>query len=65
MIAIQARIFIAALGLAASGVCTAAPEEIQVYLDEFAESGKFGLGKATGGTTDRWLGKAIFGMPLD
>ena len=37
------RLYIAALGLLASGVCLAAPEEIQVYLDEFADPGKFGL----------------------
>lgn len=33
----------AALGLCASAACLAAPEEIQVYLDEFAAPGKFGL----------------------
>ena len=26
-----------------TGLCHAAPEEIQVYLDEFAEPGQFGL----------------------
>ncbi len=31
------------LGLCASGRCMAAPEEIQVYLDEFAQPGTFGL----------------------
>jgi hypothetical protein len=31
------------IGLAASSACFAAPEEIQVYLDEFADPGKFGL----------------------
>jgi hypothetical protein len=40
---IQTRLFIAALSLVASGACIAAPEEIQVYLDEFADQGKFGL----------------------
>ena len=34
---------VAALGLCVSAACMAAPEEIQVYLDEFAEPGKFGL----------------------
>ena len=29
--------------LCASSICMAAPEEIQVYLDEFADTGKFGL----------------------
>lgn len=33
----------ATLGLLASSTCFAAPEEIQVYMDEFAEQGKFGL----------------------
>ena len=37
------RLYLAALSLLASGVCLAAPEEIQVYLDEFADPGKFGL----------------------
>jgi hypothetical protein len=37
------RLFIASLCLAASGACMAAPEEIQVYLDEFADTGQFGL----------------------
>ena len=37
------RRLIAALSLAASTACLAAPEEIQVYLDEFADTGKFGL----------------------
>ena len=31
------------LGSGASSACLAAPEEIQVYMDEFAEPGKFGL----------------------
>ena len=39
----SAQAFLMALGLCASGACLAAPEEIQVYLDEFAEPGKFGL----------------------
>ena len=34
---------IAFFALGASGACLAAPEEIQVYLDEFATPGKFGL----------------------
>lgn len=34
---------LAAVSGLASGVCHAAPEEIQVYLDEFAEPGRFGL----------------------
>ena len=34
---------IAFFALGASGACLAAPEEIQVYLDEFAAVGKFGL----------------------
>jgi len=34
---------VAALGFCAVSACLAAPEEIQVYLDEFAEPGKFGL----------------------
>ena len=34
---------IALFALGASGACLAAPEEIQVYLDEFAAVGKFGL----------------------
>lgn len=37
------RLSLAAISLCASGVCMAAPEEIQVYLDEFADPGKFGL----------------------
>ena len=37
------RPLLAALSLFASGACLAAPEEIQVYLDEFADPGKFGL----------------------
>lgn len=37
------RFCLAALSLFASGVCLAAPEEIQVYLDEFTDPGKFGL----------------------
>ena len=38
-----AQVVLMSVGLCASGVCLAAPEEIQVYLDEFAEPGKFGL----------------------
>ena len=34
---------LATLSLLASSACFAAPEEIQVYMDEFAEQGKFGL----------------------
>lgn len=34
---------VATMLLAASQVCLAAPEEIQVYMDEFADPGKFGL----------------------
>lgn len=37
------RPLLAALSLFASGACLAAPEEIHVYLDEFAVPGKFGL----------------------
>ena len=37
------KVLIASLALCAAGGCWAAPEEIQVYLDEFAEPGKFGL----------------------
>jgi hypothetical protein len=37
------RPLFAVLSLVASNACLAAPEEIQVYLDEFAETGKFGL----------------------
>ncbi|CAN5649712.1 hypothetical protein BH11PSE7_BH11PSE7_37980 [soil metagenome] len=33
----------ALLLILAAGTCSAAPEEIQVYLDEFADPGKFGL----------------------
>ncbi len=42
-IASKTRFAAFSLTLAASGVCFAAPEEIQVYLDEFAEPGRFGL----------------------
>ena len=34
---------LAVISLCASSICMAAPEEIQVYLDEFADPGKFGL----------------------
>ena len=37
------RCALAALTFFASSACLAAPEEIQVYLDEFADTGKFGL----------------------
>lgn len=37
------HIVVSALVLTAAHAALAAPEEIQVYLDEFAESGKFGL----------------------
>lgn len=36
-------LLLAVLSLAATSACRAAPEEIQVYMDEFAEAGKFGL----------------------
>ena len=37
------RLGLAVISLCASCVCMAAPEEIQVYLDEFADPGRFGL----------------------
>ncbi len=37
------KVTVGGLALCAANLCTAAPEEIQVYLDEFAEPGKFGL----------------------
>lgn len=37
------RFALGALGLCAAASCFAAPEEIQVYLDEFSAPGKFGL----------------------
>ena len=37
------KVAVGGLALCAANLCTAAPEEIQVYLDEFAEPGKFGL----------------------
>lgn len=37
------RITLFCIGIFTSVTCQAAPEEIQVYLDEFAERGKFGL----------------------
>ncbi|WP_421956468.1 hypothetical protein [Polaromonas sp.] len=37
------RLAMGSLGLCACAACIAAPEEIQVYLDEFAAPGKFGL----------------------
>ena len=39
----QLKIYLLALSLGMSTACFAAPEEIQVYMDEFAEPGKFGL----------------------
>lgn len=41
--ALDLQIAVAALCFFYSATCMAAPEEIQVYLDEFAEPGKFGL----------------------
>lgn len=37
------KLSLLALALGVSNACLAAPEEIQVYMDEFAEPGKFGL----------------------
>ncbi len=37
------RLSLLTLALGLSNACFAAPEEIQVYMDEFAETGKFGL----------------------
>ena len=39
----QLKLCVLAIGLGVSNACFAAPEEIQVYMDEFAEPGKFGL----------------------
>jgi hypothetical protein len=41
--AYKTRLVLASLLFAAASAAVAAPEEIQVYLDEFAEPGKFGL----------------------